>query len=211
MNLIIMNVVNEDVGADVAVVDYTILICSTHDAASIIIGSDAAVGQDNTVNGCALGISEDAIIEFTSTIHTDSADGKSLTIVAAFEIFSDIAYAVEINLLAAGVVPVAGVGEGNVGRLLERLVVGVVARVDVSGKVDKVLRVLDFVIPARRVVRQAADGFLCPRRRRGEQHHEQHRGCPENVSCCHIVFNAHYPVYGVEVEGDFVCQSCMFC
>ena len=31
---------------------------------------------------------------------------------------------------------------------------------------------------SRRVVRQAADGILCSRRRGGEQHEEQQRGCP---------------------------------
>ena len=120
-------------------------------------------------------------------------------------------------LLAAGVVPVAGVGEGDVGRLLERLAVGIVARVDVSGKVDKVLRVLDFVIPARRVVRQAADGFLCPRRRGREQHHEKPSGCPPNVLCGHISFHVDYPVgcgYGVgrlKRVDLFYGETCYFC
>ena len=44
--------------------------------------------------------------------------------------------------------------------------------------------------------------FTVSRRRDGrEQHHEQHRGYPGKVYCFHIVFNIHYPVYGVKVEG----------
>ena len=96
-----------------------------------------------------------------------------LAIVAAFEVDGIGAYAAEITLRAAGVVPVAGVAEGDVGRLPERLASGIVARVDVGGEVDEVLRIVDLVVAAVRVVRQAADGFLCPRRRGGEQHEEQ--------------------------------------
>ena len=59
--------------------------------------------------------------------------------------------------------------EGDVGRLLERLPAGIVARIDVSGKGIERCRIGNLIVPALRVVRQAADGFLCPRGLRGEQ------------------------------------------
>ena len=104
-----------------------------------------------------------------------------LAIVAALEVDVSGAYAAEITLRAAGVVPVGRVAEGDVSRLLERLAAGVVARVDVGGEVDEVLRIVDLVVAARRVVRQAADSFLCPRRRGREQREEQHQGRPLDV------------------------------
>ena len=172
--------VNEDIRADMAVVDNTvasIFVCPARDAAGNSTASDAAIRKDDAVDGSVAGISEEANFR-VSDIHTDSADGKSLAIVAAFEGFGVIANAVEITLLAAGVVPVAGMSEGDVGRLLERLPAGIVARIDVIGKGIERCRIGNLIVPALRVVRQAADGFLCPRRRGGEQHDEQHGGCP---------------------------------
>ena len=169
------SIVNEDVRADVAVVDYSrfavffnILVCIAHDATNIFIVGDAAIGQDYSVDDCTIGT-----IEYTMTIrHTKSTDCKSLTIVVAFE---EVTYAFEITLTAAGIIPVAGVFEGDVSRLLERLAVGITAAFDVIGKVNEVLRVFDFVVAARRIVRQAVDSILCPRCHSGEQH-EQHSG-----------------------------------
>jgi len=189
-DLVVSNDVNEDVGSDVAVADdaaAAIGVCIAHDAAGIMIAGDAAIRKDDAVNGCVVDIPEEAYA-LVPNRHTDAADGMFLAIVAALEVEVSGAYAAEITLRAAAVVPVAVVAEGDVSRLLERLAAGIVARVDVGGKGIERCRIGNLIVPARRVVRQAADGFLCPGRGYGEQREEQ---------------GYNYPPFTGGVFGDF--------
>ena len=90
-------------------------------------------------------------------VHGEADNGVALSVVGAVEWCRVVIFG-----LAANRLEVADAAHVDVVRLLEGLAAGVVAAVDVGGEVNEVLRVVDFVVAARRVVRQAADGILRP-------------------------------------------------
>ena len=106
-------------------------------------------------------------------VHGEADDGVALSVVGAVEWRGVVTVG-----LAANRLEVACAAHVDVVRLLEGLAAGVVAAVDVVGEVNEVLRVVDFVVAAGRVIRQAGDGILCPCRCRGEHREGESESCP---------------------------------
>ncbi|MBR4273873.1 MAG: hypothetical protein IKQ30_13675 [Bacteroidales bacterium] len=106
-------------------------------------------------------------------VHCEADDGVALSVVGAVEWRGVVTVG-----LAANRLEVACAAHVDVLRLLEGLAAGVVAAVDVGGEVNEVLRVVDFVVAAGRVIRQAGDGILRPRRGGGEHGEGERHRCP---------------------------------
>ena len=143
---------------------------------AIVIGSDIGIDHRKIPDAASLKMAEQSCV-WRRGVYGEAGDGVALSVVGAVEWRGVVTVG-----LAANRLEVADAAHVDVLRLLEGHAAGFVAVVDIIGEDNEVLRVADFVITASRVVRQAADGILCPRRLRGEQGEEQHGGCPRGVS-----------------------------
>ena len=118
--------------------------------AHIVITGDAGIGQVDSLDGAAIidsaGSAEEALNGEIGLIDSDAADGIALAVESTAEIVATRADGGVVVLGAGGIVPVSGVGVGDVLRLEEcEAGAGVTAIVHVVGQVAQVCRGLNVI------------------------------------------------------------------
>ena len=153
--IIAVSAIRFERGIDDFAVLYRAVLYITNDSAgifasiAIVIGSDIGIDHRKIPDAAVLHIAEQSCV-WRRGVYGEAGDGVALSVVGAAEWRG-----VVIVGLAANRREVADAAHVDVLRLLEGLAAGVVAVVDIIGEDDEVLSVADFVITARRVVRQS--------------------------------------------------------